>query len=75
MRTNSGRMKNGRYDFSRQQRIEKQRSLWFQEYEDELAKRDDHQPGRVNWETAQLKYSEGKSPEQAAQEVTEPYKP
>ena len=52
----------------------KQAAQWFATYENELAKRADHKPGQVCWDTATHLYNKGLSPQVAAQHGKNPYK-
>ena len=56
--------------------MEAERSNWMAAYEKLLAKRGDHQAGRVDWDTATYMYNTGISPEQAVKNVQtrDPYK-
>lgn len=53
-----------------------EKSEWMAGYEKLLAKRGDHQAGRVDWDTATHLYNIGISPEQAVKKMVnaDPYK-
>ena len=50
------------------------RALWMSRYENALSQRDDHQSGRICWDTATYLYLSGKDPRVAARECAHPYK-
>ena len=48
---------------------------WMEKYQKALSKREDYQPGRVDWDLAEYLYKGGKCPEQAASDCKHPFLP
>lgn len=54
-------------------KIDKKRTEWMAEYEKYLSHRDDHKPGKVDWESAEYLYRKGMTSNGAAKLMKNPY--
>ncbi len=55
-------------------RKKQNKATWMKKYEALLKQRKDYKPGRIDWDSAVYFYTQGKSAEDAAKTVEEPFK-